>query len=100
MGSASLGVLVRHVRVALCACLSSAMQPIEPRSYALECVGQAERARLQALSQSQQLGGPQGFEVFVIALEAQNLSHLVDPSCVIVDQDLHKAQQKLLHKVL
>jgi len=28
MGSASLGVLVRHVRVALCVCLSSAMQPI------------------------------------------------------------------------
>jgi len=28
MGSASLGVLVRHVRVALCECLSSVTQPI------------------------------------------------------------------------
>jgi len=30
MGSASLGVLVRHVRVALGICLSSVMQPIHP----------------------------------------------------------------------
>jgi len=39
-------------------------------------------------------------EVFVITLEAQNLTHLVDPGCVVVDDDLHKAQQKFLHKVL
>jgi len=39
-------------------------------------------------------------EVFVIALEAQNLTHLVDPTCVVVDEDLHKAQQKFLYKVL
>jgi len=36
----------------------------------------------------------------VIALEAQNLAHLVDPSCVVVDDDLHKAQQKSLHEAL
>jgi len=28
--------------------------------------------------------------VFLIALEAQNLTHLVDPSCVVTDVDLHK----------
>jgi len=39
-------------------------------------------------------------EVFVIALESQNLTHLVDPSCVVVDEDLHQAQQKFPHKVL
>jgi len=38
-------------------------------------------------------------EVFVIALEAQNLAHLVDPSCVIVDEELHQAQQKFPCKV-
>jgi len=31
-------------------------------------------------------------EVFVIALEAQNLTHLLDPSCVVTNEDLHKAQ--------
>jgi len=36
----------------------------------------------------------------MIALEAQNLTHLVDPSYVVVDEDLHKAQQKFLYKVL
>jgi len=39
-------------------------------------------------------------EAFMIALEAQNLTHLVDPSCVVTDEDLHKAQQKFLYKVL
>jgi len=39
-------------------------------------------------------------DVFVIALEAQNLTHLVDPSHVVTDVDLHKAQQSFLHKVL
>ena len=39
-------------------------------------------------------------EVFMITLEAQNLTHLVDPSYVVVDEDLHKAQQKFLYKVL
>jgi len=38
-------------------------------------------------------------DIFVIVLEAQNLAHLVDPSCVVVVVDLHKAQQKCLHKV-
>jgi len=31
-------------------------------------------------------------EVFMTTLEAQNLTHLVDPSYVVVDVDLHKAQ--------
>ena len=35
----------------------------------------------------------------MITLEAQNLTHLVDPSCVVVDDDLHKAQQKFLYEV-
>jgi len=35
----------------------------------------------------------------MIALEAQNLTHLVDPSHVIVDEDSHKAHQKHLCKV-
>jgi len=39
-------------------------------------------------------------EVFMITLEAQNLTHLVDPSYVVVDEDLHQAQQKFLYKVL
>jgi len=39
-------------------------------------------------------------EVFMITLEAQNLTHLVDPTYVVVDEDLHKAQQKFLYKVL
>jgi len=39
-------------------------------------------------------------EVFMIALKAQNLTHLVDPSYVVTDEDLHKAQQKYLHKAL
>jgi len=39
-------------------------------------------------------------DVFVIALEAQNLTHLVDPNCVVTDVDLHKAQQSFLHKSL
>jgi len=39
-------------------------------------------------------------EVFMITLEAQNLTHLVDPSYVVIDVDLHKAQQKFLYKVL
>jgi len=39
-------------------------------------------------------------EVFMITLEAQNLTHLVDPSYVVTDEDLHKAQQKFLCKVL
>jgi len=38
--------------------------------------------------------------VFVITLEAQNLTHLVDTSCVVTDADLHKAQQSFLCKVL
>jgi len=38
-------------------------------------------------------------EVFMITLEAQNLTHLVDPSCVVIDEDLHQAQQKFLYKV-
>jgi len=36
----------------------------------------------------------------MITLEAQNLTHLVDPSYVVTDEDLHKAQQKHLCKVL
>ena len=36
----------------------------------------------------------------MIALEAQNLSHSVDPSHVVTDGDLHKAQQKFLCKAL
>jgi len=39
-------------------------------------------------------------EVFMITLEAQNLTHLVDPSYVVIDEDLYKAQQKFLYKVL
>jgi len=39
-------------------------------------------------------------EVFVIALEAQNLAHLVDPSYVVTDVDLHKAQPSFLYRVL
>jgi len=39
-------------------------------------------------------------DVFVIALEAQNLTHLVDSSYVVTDVDLHKAQQSFLYKVL
>jgi len=39
-------------------------------------------------------------DVFVIALEAQSLTHLVDPTCVVIDADLHKAQQNFLHKML
>jgi len=38
-------------------------------------------------------------KVFVIALEAQNLAHLVDPLDVVVDEDSHEAQQKFLCKV-
>jgi len=38
-------------------------------------------------------------EVFMVALQAQNLTHLVDPSHVITDEDLHKAQQNFLCKV-
>ena len=32
--------------------------------------------------------------------QALNLTHLVDPSCVVTGEDSHKAQQKHLHKVL
>ena len=39
-------------------------------------------------------------DVFLITLEAQNLTHLVDPSYVVTDVDLHKAQQSFLCKVL
>jgi len=39
-------------------------------------------------------------DMFLITLEAQNLTHLVDPTCVVVDVDLHKAQNNFLHKVL
>jgi len=39
-------------------------------------------------------------DVFMIALEVQNLTHLVDPSHVVVDEDLHQAQQKFLCKAL
>ena len=38
-------------------------------------------------------------DVFLITLEAQNLTHLVDPSYVVTYEDLHKAQQSFLHKV-
>jgi len=38
-------------------------------------------------------------EVFMITLEAQNLTHLVDPTYAVVDEDLHKAQQNFLYKV-
>jgi len=38
-------------------------------------------------------------DVFMITLEAQNLTHLVDPNHIVVDEDLHKAQQKYLYKV-
>ena len=36
----------------------------------------------------------------MITPEAQNLTHLVDPTYVVTDEDLHKAQQKFLYKVL
>jgi len=39
-------------------------------------------------------------DVFLITLEAQNLAHLVDPSHVVTDVDLHKAQQSFLRKAL
>jgi len=39
-------------------------------------------------------------EVFMITLESQNLTHLVDPTYVVVDEDVHKAQQRFLYKVL
>ena len=39
-------------------------------------------------------------DAFLIALESQNLAHLVDPSCVVTDADLHKAQQSFSCKVL
>jgi len=39
-------------------------------------------------------------KVFMITLEAQNLTHLVNPSYVVVDVDLHKVQQKFLYKAL
>jgi len=39
-------------------------------------------------------------DAFLITLEAQNLTHLVDPSYVVTDEDLHKAQQSFLYKVL
>jgi len=39
-------------------------------------------------------------EGFMIALEAQNLTHLVDKTHTVVDPDLAKAQQKHLHKVM
>jgi len=38
-------------------------------------------------------------DIFMITLEAQNLTHLVDPNHIVVDEDLHKAQQKYLYKV-
>jgi len=39
-------------------------------------------------------------DVFMITLEAQNLTHLVDSSYVVTDVDLHKAQQSFLYKAL
>ena len=39
-------------------------------------------------------------DLFLITLEAQNLTHLVDPTYVVVDADLHKAQSNFLYKVL
>jgi len=45
----------------------------QQRSFGLEQVAQAK-------------------DVFLITLEAQNLTHLVDPSHVVTDEDLHKAQ--------
>jgi len=36
----------------------------------------------------------------MIALEAQNLAHLVNKSYTVVDPDLDKAQQKHLYKVM
>ena len=38
-------------------------------------------------------------DMFMITLEAQNLTHLVDPTYVVVDADLHKAQSNYLYKV-
>ena len=38
-------------------------------------------------------------EVFTITLEAQNLTHLIDPNYVVTDVGLHKAQQSYLYKV-
>jgi len=37
---------------------------------------------------------------FMITLEAQNLTHLVNTSYVVVDPDLDNAQQKHLYKVM
>jgi len=39
-------------------------------------------------------------EIFLITLEAQNLAHLVDPTYVVVNADLHKAQNNFLCKTL
>jgi len=39
-------------------------------------------------------------ESFMITLEAQNLTHLVDKNLVVLDPDLDKAKQKNLYKVL
>jgi len=39
-------------------------------------------------------------DAFMITLEAQNLTHLVDPSHVVTDVDLHNAQQSFSHKAL
>ena len=35
----------------------------------------------------------------MITLEAQNLTHLVDPTYVVIDEDLHKAQSNFMYKV-
>ena len=39
-------------------------------------------------------------EDFLVTLEAQNLTHLVDPNYVITDPDLDEAQSKFLYKVM
>jgi len=39
-------------------------------------------------------------DAFMITHEAQNLTHLVDPTYVVTDADLHKAQKSFLYKVL
>jgi len=37
---------------------------------------------------------------FVVKLEAQNLTHLVNKTHTVIDPDLDEAQQKHLHKVM
>jgi len=69
----------------------------ERMSFKLRQIGQAQGMRLQAFHEAHNWVDCK--DTFMTTLEAQNLAHLVDPTHVVVDVDLHKAQQKHLHKV-